>query len=135
VVFAARMCDVREPRQRAGQLLQDAGLGPHVHRLPPQVSKGMRQRVAVARALVHDPPILLLDEPFANLDAVGTDWLFGVLSDLQSRKRTLCFAMHDERKSRRLADRVVHLRSGRLQELKVDERAAIPGRLTSARAA
>jgi len=117
LIFAGRMCDVGEPIRRADELLAQVDLGGHAHRLPTQISKGMRQRVAVARALVHRPKILLLDEPFSGLDARGTDWLLGLLDDLRSQGRTLCFATHDREKVRRLADRVLELRSGRVEEV------------------
>ncbi|HUT12827.1 MAG TPA: heme ABC exporter ATP-binding protein CcmA [Thermoguttaceae bacterium] len=121
LIFAGRMCDVGEPTRRADELLARIDLSGHAHRLPPQISRGMRQRVAVARALVHQPRILLLDEPFSGLDARGTDWLLGLLQGLHARGRTLCFATHDQEKVRRLADRVLELRSGRVEEVAVDE--------------
>ena len=116
LVFAARMCDVRKPGDRADDLLQELSLHAHAHRFPTQISKGMRQRLAIARALVHDPPILLLDEPFSGLDTTGAAWLTGLLEDLHGRRRTVCFAMHDEARVRRLADRVLHIESGRASE-------------------
>jgi ABC-type multidrug transport system ATPase subunit len=75
----------------------------------------MRQRAAVARALVHDPPILLADEPFAGLDTAGADWLADRLLELRARGRTLCLVLHDEVLARRLADAVVQLRDGYLE--------------------
>jgi len=135
LVFAARMCGVGRPARRADQWLQDIGLQLHGDRLPARLSRGMRQRVAVARALVHDPSIVLLDEPFCGLDAEGSDWLVRLLSELRNRRRTLCFAVHDEEKAQRLADRVLRLQSGRLEELHRDGSAAFRETFTSARAA
>ena len=77
----------------------------------------MRQRLSLARALIHDPPILLLDEPFEGLDADAEHWLTGLLQDLRQQGRTLCFVLHDEAKTRQLADRVLHLRQGRLRQV------------------
>jgi len=114
LVFAARMCDVAHPRSRAESLLETVGLLLHGDRMPPVLSKGMRQRLSLARALIHDPPILLLDEPFEGLDADADCWLTGLLQELRQQGRTLCFALHDEAKTRRLADRVLHLGQGRL---------------------
>ena len=114
LLFAARMCDVSRPGQRADQLLEEAGMRRYAEHTPPLVSQGMRQRLAVARALVHDPPLLLLDEPFAGLDAEGTAWLFRLFLDLRGHGRTLAFVLHDEEKAFRLADRVLELRQGRL---------------------
>jgi heme ABC exporter ATP-binding subunit CcmA len=124
LVFAARMCDVAEPGQRADQWLEAVGLHRHADHTPPALSQGMRQRLAVARALVHDPQILLLDEPFSGLDTEATAWLFRLLEELRSRGRTLLFVLHDEEKTRRLADRVLHLREGRLWQLAAAEDAA-----------
>ncbi len=126
LLFAARMCDVSAPRQRAEQLLEEAGLRRYAEHTPPLLSQGMRQRLAVARALVHDPPILLLDEPFAGLDAEGTAWLFRLFVDLRARGRTLAFVLHDEEKAFRLADRVLELRQGRLHPAAAAEAAALP---------
>lgn len=114
LIFAARMCDVARPRERAESLLEAVGLQAHGDRLPPVLSKGMRQRSSLARALIHDPPILLLDEPFEGLDADADHWLSGLLQELRRQGRTLCFVLHDELKVRRLADRVLRLRQGRL---------------------
>ncbi len=117
LTFAARMCDVPRPLQRADQWLRNIGLQAHAHRLPAEISKGMRQRLSVARALVHDPRILLFDEPFSSLDAAGADWLLDLLGQLLRRGRTLCFATHDLQTARRLANRVLYLQSGLLQDV------------------
>jgi heme ABC exporter ATP-binding subunit CcmA len=117
LVFAARMCDVARPQNRAESLLETVGLAAHGDRTPPVLSKGMRQRLSLARALIHDPPILLLDEPFEGLDADAECWLGGLLQELRRQGRTLCFVLHDAAKTRELADRVLHLRQGRLSQV------------------
>ncbi len=114
--FAARMHGVPEPARRAETLVGEAGLTRHADRPVARLSKGMRQRVSLARALVHDPPLVVLDEPFAGLDAEGAAWLRGLIEDLRRRKRTVCFSTHDAEQARRLADRVVSLEGGRLRE-------------------
>jgi heme exporter protein A len=116
LVFAARMCSVAEPGRQADQWLDRVGLSRSADDLPGQVSKGMRQRVSLARALVHNPRILLLDEPFSGLDRQGTQWLMELLLDLRAAGRTICFASHDDGQTQRLADQTLELRSGRLVE-------------------
>ncbi|MHC4401490.1 MAG: ABC transporter ATP-binding protein [Planctomycetota bacterium] len=135
LIFAARMCDVADPARCADRWLRDVRLARHAHHLPTQISKGMRQRVAVARALVHDPRILLLDEPFCGLDGQGTDWLARLLAEQRGRGKTLCFTMHDPREASCLADRVFRLRSGRLEEVALDDQAVSAESQSSARAA
>ncbi len=135
LIFAARMCDVRQPARRADQLLQSTGLYPHAHRLPTRISRGMRQRVAVARALVHEPRVLLLDEPFSGLDAEGAEWLLDLLLRLRDQQRTFCFAIHNEQMVGRLVDRVLRLRWGRLEELEPDGHLGLAEHPASARAA
>ena len=121
LVFAARMCDVPQPHRRADELLRGAGLHAYADRTPAEVSKGMRQRVALVRGLVHDPAILFLDEPFSGLDAAGTQWLCRLLDELHARGRTICFAIHDSDMVRRLAGTVLELASGRVHECEIAE--------------
>jgi ABC-type multidrug transport system ATPase subunit len=114
LVFAARMCDVPQPHDRADALLDVVALTDHADRTPPVLSKGMRQRLGLARALIHDPPILLLDEPFEGLDAAAEIWLMELLQSLRREGRTLCFVLHDQVKTHLLADRVLRLEYGSL---------------------
>lgn len=116
LVFAARMCGAREPGPQATEWLRRVGLAAAAGYLPSQASKGMRQRVAVARALIHEPRILLLDEPFSGLDTQGRRWLCDMLGELRTAGRTICFSTHDDTQTQSLADRVVELRSGRVWE-------------------
>jgi ABC-type multidrug transport system ATPase subunit len=118
LLFAARMYDVPEPRRRAAHLWQELGLEAHLERTPTEISRGMRQRLALARALVHTPQILFLDEPFASLDAEGTQWLHRFLGAFRAEGRTICFCEHDVGHVHRLADRVLELRSGRAWEVR-----------------
>ncbi|NQT38033.1 MAG: ABC transporter ATP-binding protein [Planctomycetes bacterium] len=125
LIFAARMYDVVRPVDRAERLLAQSGLRTDAHCLPSRISQGMRRRLAVVRALVHDPPILLLDEPAAGLDRRGTAWLMDLLLQLRGRGRTLCFATHDDRLVGRLADRAVQIDAGRVRAVAdVESRAA-----------
>jgi len=119
LVFAARMCDVPKPLERADELLSSVGLQTYAQRTPAEVSQGMRQRVALVRGLVHDPAILFLDEPFAGLDAAAAEWLCGLLGELRAQQRTACFAVHDADIVRRLADTVLELRTGRVHQYDV----------------
>jgi ABC-type multidrug transport system ATPase subunit len=116
LVFFARMYNLPQPTQRSDQLLQSIGMAAHAHRFPGRISHGMRRRLAIVRALVHDPPILLLDEPFSGLDEGATGWLLGLLRELRARGRTVCFSTHDRQKAESLADRVLHLSAGHAEE-------------------
>jgi NitT/TauT family transport system ATP-binding protein len=101
-----------ERRERAGELLalvrlQDAG-----GKRPHELSGGMRQRVAMARALAQDSDVLLMDEPFAALDAITRDVLHEELVRIrQSQSLTVMFVTHNVREAVRLGDRVVLLSS------------------------
>jgi heme ABC exporter ATP-binding subunit CcmA len=135
LIFAARMCGVRRAAVRADALLERVGLTPRAGSLPRQVSQGMRQRVAVARALVHEPRILLLDEPFSGLDAAGREWLTELMTKQRGAGTTICFTTHDETKAVQLADRWFELRAGRLHELPVSRETKGTGAREWARAA
>lgn len=113
--FAAHMVAVPDPEPCAMQWLQKFGLQYHADRLPRQVSRGMRQRVSLARACLHQPRLLLLDEPFTGLDSEGRETLIELFRDLKQQRCTLCFATHDASAAANLADRIVRLDAGRLQ--------------------
>ena len=74
----------------------------------------MRQRLAIARALVHEPRLIVLDEPSSNLDAAGSQWLESLFKDWRRVGKTVCFASHDAAQSSNWADRIVHLNAGRM---------------------
>lgn len=116
LVFAARMYGVNQPESRADQLLQDVGLASRASAKPREISRGMQQRIALARAIVHNPPILLLDEPFAGLDAQGSDWLVQMIDSLRNNGHAVCFTSHDTTLTQRLADIAFELRGGHLEK-------------------
>ncbi len=102
---------------RIGELLERVGLLNRAHSFPDRLSGGEQQRVAVARALVHDPLLVLADEPTGNLDAEAAEEVLALLDDLtRGAGRTLLVATHAPRVVQ-LADRVLALRGHRLVEL------------------
>lgn len=117
LVFAARMFNVGQPADRAEELLTQWGLQRFADERLHSLSRGIWQRVAVARSIVHDPEILLLDEPFNGLDADGCDVLTRLIETWRAIGRTICFSTHQLEFAERLANRVVCLRRGLANEL------------------
>jgi NitT/TauT family transport system ATP-binding protein len=102
---------------RAESLLASVGLGGQGSKFPWELSGGMQQRASLCRALIHEPQLLMLDEPFGALDAFTREELWGVIRDLHAvRKITVILVTHDLREAVFLADRVfvMSARPGRI---------------------
>jgi cell division transport system ATP-binding protein len=103
-----------EIRRETEAVLEKVGLSSRAKLNPHKLSGGEQQRVAVARALVHDPGLILADEPTGNLDAETSWGLFELLNQAHERGTTIVVASHDEVIMKRMNRRVVHLRAGRM---------------------
>jgi NitT/TauT family transport system ATP-binding protein len=126
VLFQADMrgFKVADYKERAMQLLQQVGLQDFADRYPHELSGGMRQRASIARALLHNPPLLLMDEPFGALDALTREQMRLDLEKLWiSTKKTVVFITHSVDEAVLLADRVLVMsaRPGKIdRELRID---------------
>ena len=112
--------ELRDPAEtqrveKSEELLRQFGLGDKLHQEPDGLSPGEKQRVAVARALAGNPPILLADEPTASLDAKAGKNICEILRDqVDAHRRTVVVVSHDPR-WRKFADRTVTLCDGQIQ--------------------
>ena len=99
---------------RARQLLGSLGLEPNLHERCEGFSKGMRQKVALAGALIHDPRLIILDEPLTGLDAVSARHVKGLLGERVRAGNTVIMTTHILEVAERMADRIGVIASGRL---------------------
>jgi heme ABC exporter ATP-binding subunit CcmA len=113
VAFAARLYGMARPRAAAMHALQSVELAERAHQRPRELSRGLLQRAAVARALVHDPLLLLLDEPFTGLDVPAAERLRELLLERQRRGLGLLLVTHHLEEAWDLATRVAVLSGGR----------------------
>jgi lipoprotein-releasing system ATP-binding protein len=104
-----------EVEQDATTLLRDVGLGDRLHHKPGELSGGEQQRVAVARALMQEPDVVLADEPTGNLDTHTGEALFALLRNLnKSRGTTFVIVTHNDKLSAQ-ADRIIHMEDGQIR--------------------
>jgi ABC-type lipoprotein export system ATPase subunit len=104
----------RRAEKRAGELLEQLGLGERANHKPYQLSGGERQRVAIGRALMNEPSILLADEPTGNLDSATGNGILKVFEELNQAGQTIVMVSHDERVAHR-AERIVTLTDGKIR--------------------
>jgi heme exporter protein A len=112
--FFARLYDVADPATQAKKMLDMIGLAERSVDPVRNFSRGMVQRVSIARALLHDPELILADEPFAGLDAPSIDALEHLLANLNEVGKTILLVNHDIEQSLRLADHAIVLRGGQV---------------------
>jgi heme exporter protein A len=114
LLFFGRLYGVERPAERAEQLLRDLDLWAHREDRAGTYSRGMLQRLSIARALVHDPEVLFLDEPFTGLDPAASRLLTQMLGRLRDRGRSALVATHDLAGGWSLSDRWAILARGRI---------------------
>ncbi len=112
--FYGRLYGLPDLEQRIGERLAGVGLAGRADSEVRTLSRGMRQRLALARTLLHDPEIVLLDEPYTGLDAHAAETLRGVLASLKDGRRTVVLVTHNLGQGLELADRVAIQVGGRL---------------------
>jgi heme exporter protein A len=112
--FYGRLYGVEDLEDRIRQRLDAVGLEPRADSEVKTLSRGMRQRLALARTLLHDPDIVLLDEPYTGLDAHAAETLRTVLATLKDGRRTVVLVTHNLGQGLHLADRVAIQVRGRL---------------------
>ena len=95
LIFFARMHGLKQPEDRALKVIEEVGLSPRRNDRVRTFSRGMLQRLSIARAVLHDPAILFLDEPFTGLDLHATNVLKEHLQRLHDRHRTILMTTHD----------------------------------------
>lgn len=103
----------RLAKKRAAELLAELGLGERANHKPYQLSGGERQRVAIGRALMNEPKLLLVDEPTGNLDSATGNGILNVFEKLNIAGQTIVMVTHDERIARR-AGRIITLADGKI---------------------
>ena len=103
-------------RKRAAELIEMVGLNNDKKRILKEYSKGMRQRIGLAQALINDPDLVILDEPTSGLDPLGTRWMKDLILDLKKRNKTILMCSHRLDDVQDVCDEIAILFNGDLQE-------------------
>jgi len=114
LLFFGRMYTVKQARQRAHELLCKVGLEKRAHERLGSLSRGQVQRLALARALLHSPPLLLLDEPDTGLDDQGNELLETLLREHIEQDGAILFSTHQRERALKLAHSIIILDRGRI---------------------
>src|SRR5437764_2726787 len=117
--FYGRLFDLPpgERKKRSERLIDIVGLNADKKRSLREYSKGMRQRIGLAQALINDPELVILDEPTSGLDTSGTRWMKDLIVDLRNRGKTILMCTHRLEDVQDICDRIAILNEGELQEM------------------
>lgn len=114
IKFFGTLYGLDDVDNRARSVIKQVGLERRMNDLVRTFSRGMKQRLTVARAIVHEPKILLLDEPYTGLDQHGAQIFGEMLSDLKSQRRTILMTTHNIEEGLDLSDRIGILAKGKI---------------------
>ncbi|MDI6888728.1 MAG: ABC transporter ATP-binding protein [Methanocellales archaeon] len=112
--FYGRMYEVDDIEERVSDVMSEVGLSPRADDLVRTFSRGMKQRLSIARAILHDPPILLLDEPYTGLDPHAVATFDRILEKSDISNKTVVMTTHMIGRGIEMSDRVAILRSGEI---------------------
>jgi putative ABC transport system ATP-binding protein len=121
-------CDPKKAKKRAEEFLKKVGLGHRIKHKPNQLSGGEQQRVAIVRALINNPRLILADEPTGNLDSKSGEEIMEILQDLNKEGKTIIMVTH-EKYTAECARRILHIKDGIIiqDELVSKRRLAVNG--------
>ena len=103
----------KERMERAYEVLRMIEIQDYAHKLPSELSGGLQQKAAIARALANDPPIIIADEPTGNLDSAAAEKIFLLFEELSNKAKTIVMVTHDNELVR-MAHRILTIRDGAL---------------------
>jgi heme exporter protein A len=114
LVFFGNIYDVKNVEQRAVELVKEVGLSFFLNEPVKNFSRGMIQRIAIARAIVHEPEILLLDEPHTGLDQGAISILNNVILSMKQKGTTTLMVTHDFKQAAEICDRIIIVKNGKI---------------------
>lgn len=114
LVFFGNIYGVKNVEEKAIQLVKEVGLSFFLNEPVKNFSRGMIQRIAIARAIVHDPEVLLLDEPHTGLDQGAITILNNVILSMKDRGATTLMVTHDFKQAAEICDRIIIIKNGKI---------------------
>ena len=114
LVFFGNIYGVKDVEQKARTLVKDVGLSFFLNEPVKNFSRGMIQRIAIARAIIHDPEILLLDEPHTGLDQGAIAILNNVILSMKEKGTTTLMVTHDFKQAAEICDRIIIVKNGKI---------------------
>jgi heme exporter protein A len=122
LVFFGDLYGVKHSEQRAVELVKEVGLSFFLNEPVKNFSRGMIQRIAIARAIIHDPEVLLLDEPHTGLDQGAISILNNVILNMKQKGTTTLIVTHDFKQAAEICDRIIIVKSGKIvDDFKIEQ--------------